>query len=252
MSTTLFDSEADVSTATELRVIEPTPATMLQAAMDAQLAPEALEKYMQLYERWEDRQAERAYNEAMNACQAEIMPVIRTKFNNQTSSYYAALEDVDEMIRPIYTRHGFSLVYGSAESPMSEHYRCTVEVRHKDGHKTFAFMDAPRDDKGMKGTPNKTPVQGVVSTMAYLRRTLTCMVFNIPMKGQDKDGQRPQNVPCITDEQVAKLNEWMIEKEVKLEDFLTWAEVDALDALPMSKYTTAIQMLKERKPGARR
>lgn len=236
-----------------LKTVQATPLQLLQTAMEQKLDPDSLEKFMAMYERWEDRQAERIYNEAMNACQGEIMPVIRRKWNDQNKCNYVADEDVDEIIRPIYVKHGFSLSLGSDVSPLPDHYRCVCDVRHNGGHKERHVLDGQCDDKGMKGTPNKTGVQGVMSTMTYLKRNLKCLIFNIPIKGQDKDGQRPSaGQQPITDEQMATLNDWILQKEVPLDDFLKWAEVDSLARLPVSKYTTAIQMLKDRKPGARR
>src|SRR5262249_17001802 len=66
---------------------------------------------MDRQERAEAEQSKRQFFEAMNRAQADIQPVVRDTENTQTRSLYAKLETVDANIRPIYTRHGFSLSF---------------------------------------------------------------------------------------------------------------------------------------------
>lgn len=239
-------------TATSLATVQraPSPLLMLQAAIDnPQVDPARLEKYMELYERWERREAEKAYSAAMGACQAEMRPIERNAWNDQTKSHYLNLENVHAQLKPIWLTHGFTLSSGSDTSPLPNHYRAVMDVRHCDGHVTRHVLDGPCDDRGMKGSPNKTPIQGVVSTMSYLERKLTCMVFNITLKGEDKDGNRTYQSAAISQEQEVTIREWIDAKGADLAAFLKAFDIEKLSDLPAAKFANALDMLKRRKQG---
>jgi hypothetical protein len=53
------------------------------------------------------------FNRAMSAVQAEMQPVLHDATNEQTRSKYSRLETIDALMRPIYSRHGFSLSFDS-------------------------------------------------------------------------------------------------------------------------------------------
>lgn len=223
------------------------------AATDPAFDADKMRAVMEMKRIWDADAASLAYKSAMHACQSEIGPIARKKWNDQNKCHYLADEDIDEVIRPIYIRHGFSLEFGSDTSPLENHYRCVCDVNHTAGHVKRHDLDAPCDDKGMKGSPNKTGVQGVMSTMTYMRRNLKVLIFNIPIKGFDKDGARkPQDDAVITLDQIATLNDWILQKDVLLDDFLQWGQVGSLELLPRSKFASAIEMLKARPMGAKK
>lgn len=129
-----------------------------------------------------------AFARAMNAVQAEIQAVARNAFNPETKSKYATLEAVDLAIRPVYTAHGFSLSFTETPNESLE-LRITCIVKHAAGHAEPFSLAALSDMTGPKGTPNKTHVQGIGSSTSYLRRYLTCMIFNVALR-DDNDGNR--------------------------------------------------------------
>jgi hypothetical protein len=127
------------------------------------------------------------FHEAMNAVQGEMQAVVRNALNSETRSKYATLEAVDAAIRPIYAKHGFSLSFSEAANDQPElKIECVVR---RGGHAETFHLSALSDTTGPKGTPNKTNVQGVGSSVSYLRRYLTCMIFNIALR-DDNDGNR--------------------------------------------------------------
>jgi hypothetical protein len=58
--------------------------------------------------------AQRAFDDAMAVAQGEMEPVRRDLTNPHTRSKYASYEAVDLMLRPVYSRHGFSVTYRTA------------------------------------------------------------------------------------------------------------------------------------------
>jgi hypothetical protein len=133
-------------------------------------------------------QAKREFNAAMAHAQAEMDPVTRDARNAHTNSRYARLETVDAQMRPIYTRHGFSVRYGSVQHPREGWLRIKCTIAHAGGYFEEHHLDAALDTSGSAGKANKTPVQAVGSTVTYLRRYLLCMAFNIVMADEDNDG----------------------------------------------------------------
>jgi hypothetical protein len=105
---------------------------------------------MDLQERWEANQAKKAFDEAMQQAQAEMRPVLMNASNEQTKSRYATYEILDNAIRPIYTKHGFSLSFNSGDCPIADHVRIVCEVSCG-GHRIYPHIDMPADGKGAKG-----------------------------------------------------------------------------------------------------
>lgn len=138
----------------------------------------------------EHDQARKAFNRAMASAQAEMLPVVRDAKNSHLNNRYAKLETIDAAIRPIYTRWGFSVRYGSAPSPHEGWLRITCTVAHDDGYFEENYLDAPVSLTGSQGGRMAvTPVQAIGSTVTYLRRYLLGMVWNTVLADDDDDGE---------------------------------------------------------------
>lgn len=131
----------------------------------------------------DDRRAQ--FHEAMNLVQAEMQPVVRDARNAEKGNKYATLEAVDAAIRPIYAKHGFAL--GFTETPNDQPELKITCIVTRRGHAEPYFLSALSDTVGPQGKPNKTSIQGTASSVTYLRRYLTCMIFNIALR-DDNDG----------------------------------------------------------------
>ncbi|SDH70522.1 ERF superfamily protein [Pseudomonas sp. BS3767] len=181
--------------------------TMIQrAATDPAFDADKMQKMMEMYERHTDRTAAAAFNAAMVRAQSEIGPVFRDKFNAQTNSSYAALESIDRKISPVYTLHGFSLSFGTGDSPLVGHIRTVCDCMHEAGHTKTYHVDLPIDAAGIKGSVNKTGVHASGSTFSYARRYLTMMIFNVVLTNEDNDGNGDGDQPPSIGE---LMNEWI-------------------------------------------
>src|SRR4051812_23525979 len=171
-----------------------------RASMDPGFSVEKFEALLRMQMEVEREQARKAFNRAMAACQAEMEPVIRTAQNKHLGNKYAKLETIDRQMRPVYTRHGFSLRFGSAPSPREDYMRITCTLAHDDGFYEENYLDAPLTVLGSQGGRMAvTPVQAVGSNITYLRRYLTTMCFNMVLADDDDDdgeGSRPQARPA--------------------------------------------------------
>jgi hypothetical protein len=135
-------------------------------------------------------QSRRLFNQAMADSQSEMLPVVRDAKNSHLGNKYAKLETIDAAMRPIYTRHGFSVRFGSAPAPTEGYIRITCTVAHAGGYFEENYLDAPIANLGSQGGRTATTgVQAVGSAVTYLRRYLLGMVFNIVLADEDDDGE---------------------------------------------------------------
>ena len=91
------------------------------------------------------------------------------------------------MLDPVIHKHGFSTSLSSQPGAPADHTRFVLMVRHVGGHAEEHTWDAPIDDKGIKGNPNKTRLHGGGSSMAYAARYLKTNVFSVSTY-RDDDG----------------------------------------------------------------
>lgn len=228
-------------------VAEHTPMSLIAAALQNGVEPDKLEKLMELQERWdanqlakESRASEIAYSHAMSACQGDMGSVVAQLENKHTKSLYADLFAVDKAIRPVYTKHGFSVCAGTDRSVLEKHVHVYIDVRHEGGHSVRFEDDFPLDNAGINGTVNKTPIQAMASSTSYARRYLLMGAFNVAIERLDQDGNKPEQV--ITPNQIAILNglmERLHPDDKPLDAMLKWAEVGSLDKLPVRLFLAA-------------
>lgn len=216
------------------------PMQLLQAALDKDLDADKLSQLMDLQERWLEGQAKQAYFAGMRDVQEALPTVVKDAENKQTNSRYTRLETLARAVDPVIHKHGFSVSYGTAESPLERHVRVTATVMHKAGHSTDHFIDLPLDDEGLKGSKNKTGTHAVGSTMSYGRRYLKMLIFDVTVAGEDDDGNR---VPVVSESQARLLQDLIDTHEVDMVRFWKWAGVERIADLPFDKFASAKEML---------
>jgi ERF superfamily len=225
------------------------PLALIQTAIDKGVDAEQLSKLMDLQERFERNQAEKAFAYAMNRCQEKMPAVVRNQLNTHTQKMYANLEAVNTAIKPIYTAEGFSLSFGEDESKVADSVRIYVDVIHTGGLTRRHFGDFPLDGAGAKGGTNKTGIQSKGSTISYGRRYLTLMIFNVTVADEDTDGNPAGDT--INRGQLEELHD-LLENctragvPVAMPAFLKWLGVDNLQDLPQREMGRATYELKRK------
>lgn len=161
-------------------------AVIEKAAMNPDIDVDKMSKLLDMQERIMNKNAEIAFNRAMADLQPK-MPYIPKKAkimnkNGGVQSFYAKYEEIDRLVRPLYTASGFSVDYNSGGNK----YFCTVS--HVEGHKKTFEMELPADKTG-----SKNDIQAMSSTVSYAKRILLCMAFNIVTMDEDDDGESSQD-----------------------------------------------------------
>lgn len=222
----------------------PTPlAIIAQFGADPNFDIAKLQSMVDLHERLDRRTAEIAYNEAMAACQAEIPAILKEGFNQHTQTSFAQLGPLIRKIKPVITKHGFSLSFYEGDTPKAGMIRCCCDIMHARGHTKTKWMDLPVDGIGAKGNASSmNPVQGVGSTHSYAQRYLTCDIFFIE-RADDIDGNEPQDDSLISPEQIEILNTLIVDSRTPPKKFMDWLQIDSLDKLRVINYEKAKQAL---------
>lgn len=216
-----------------------------RAAKDPTIDMDKMERLMRMRNDMIERQQEQAFFEAMGRAQAELPQVLRDAENSHTRSRYARLETIAKAITPVITRHGFTLSFGTEDSPKAGHYRVTCTLGHASGYSRDYHADLPADVEGAKGNANKTAIQGFGSTVSYGRRYLTLLIFNVALTNdEDDDDGNGGGHQAISEEQVDELMGLVARAGADLAKFCKYMKVESIAAIPASKFDAAVAALK--------
>jgi len=216
--------------------------------------PDKLQKIVDIQMQVFDRNAETEFNAAMSRVQSKLPTVYEKSFNPQTNSRYAKIEHIAKVIKPIYTAEGFSTTFSQGK-PVTEGYMgIDGELRHSGGYKRSYWLELPPDDKGIKGTVNKTGLHAAGSTFTYGRRYLTCMMFDVAT-GDDTDAVIGDSAPpakIISDKQASQIQDMLtVLNDVDApnsdeELFCAWAKIESIRSMPAHKFARCLKNLKEK------
>lgn len=188
-----------------------------------------------------------AFNVAMAEAQAEMQPVIADAENGETKSKYASHANLDRILRPIYTRHGFLLTFNTEPNPAPEMmtFVCFAAAH---GFERKYSIDLPVDGKGPKGGNVMSRTHAASSGVTYAMRILLKMVFNIAVD-RDDDGNAAGRVakaddrPKLSQEQIDALIDLCDAKGCPHKKFLGHINVDAFKNIPAADYEAHIALL---------
>jgi hypothetical protein len=120
------------------------------------------------------------------------------KKGNSRAIPFATWEDVDDVVRPIMHRHGFSVTF-SSDNKNEMGITWTATHRHVAGHSEQNSMILPLDTG-----PGRSPIQAAGSTNSYAKRYLVEDFYNIVREKADDDGHAA-GVKFLTAAQVDEL-----------------------------------------------
>lgn len=205
-----------------------------QAAHSKDVDVSKLSALLDMQERIMGKQAEIDFNESMSRLQPRIPQIERT--SKAHNNKYAKLEDIDRIVRPLYTDEGFSISYDQKKNDDGTKTYFAF-LSHKGGHKTKAEITLPDDSSG-----SKNPIQAVASTVSYARRHLIKMLFNIIEADEDNDGN--YNDRPIDESQFLHIKELIDESEADIAAFCKHLKIECLKDMPNKIYPKAVQDLK--------
>lgn len=159
-----------------------------QAATNPNVDVEKMERLWAMHEKIAARDAEQSFNDSMTRAQADTGRISADAVNPQTRSQYASYAQLDRHLRPVYTKHGFSLSFNTGKSDKPEHIAVLCYVSHSAGHTRPYSVEMPADGKGAKGGDVMTKTHATGSAMSYGMRYLLKLIFNVAIGEDDDDG----------------------------------------------------------------
>lgn len=183
-----------------------------------------------------DEENKRLFTASMNEAQAEMTPISTNMTNPQTRSNYASYDQLDRAIRPIYTRHGFSISFNEADSPKPDHVRVICYVGHSSGYERTYHTDMPADGKGAKGGDVMTKTHAVGAAKSYGKRYIVRDLFNLAIGEEDKDGNDVE--PTIGPGQLASLEQLIAEVKADVPKLCRMLKVESLSDIRVGAFDT--------------
>lgn len=211
---------------------------------------EIAERLVALYNQQEDRARDEArrqrdeiaqgsFNRSMVSCQAEMLPIAKDASNPQTRSKYASYEAIDRVLRPIYSKYGFALMFGELPSEpgwLNEY----VDVIHSDGCTKRYTIRMAADGKGAKGGDVMTLTHAIGAAKTYARRYLIKDVFNVAIGEKDND-VRTDTAVRISEKQAMDLGALITELGGNVDKLKRYWKIDALTDIPVKNLEAVIK-----------
>lgn len=227
------EQQANLPTTNAAVPAEVTPMSLLAAAQQSGASIEQMQQLLDLQERWESREALKAYNLAMANFREECPTINRTRRGHNTK--YAGLAESIEKIKPLLAKHGLSHQWKTYQDGGSIRVECIVT--HKAGHSESTTLAATADNTG-----NKNSIQAIGSTVAYLERYTLYAILGLASREMDDDGEGSSE-PTVSDEQLANIDALIMETGTDINKFCVFMKVNELAAIKAKDYELAVKAL---------
>lgn len=222
-----------------------TPPEMLARAI-ADKQWDAVERLMAFQERWEARNARKAYDAAIAAASADIEPIIKDRKvdyeakqpgSKRTSYKHEDLAGIERAIKKPLAEHGLSYRFRTSSVP-NEPITVTCIIAHRDGHSEENSLVGPRDETG-----GKNSIQAIGSTLTYLQRYTLKAALGLSA-AEDDDGRGANGK--ISPEQYEELQRLIVQANQDIEKFCHLYGIDAVKDLPARAFEGACDAMKRK------
>lgn len=172
------------------------PAAIMMQALSMGTSLEQVEKMMDLQERWEKREAEKAFRDAFAAFRGENIVIPKSKFVDRGrggSFNQAEYSEVCGRLSPALSRHGFGFrhdqkfgykrrMIDGVENDVPWVY-VTCYLEHKAGHAETLELEGPPGDLTVN-----SPTQNMQVTASYLKRQSLLAITGTSTAEEDDEG----------------------------------------------------------------
>lgn len=216
--------------------------SQIVASPNAKDQVEVMQKLLEMKERQEDRDAKRMFADALAQLQAEMPAISKNaeiRVKGVLRSKYASIEQLDDVLRPLMEKYGFSLTV-SCDELKDTMRRFSGTLRHRGGHSEILTVWMPFDKSDFRSA-----VQSEGSTMSYAKRQLYKAHFNIIERGIDDDGTG-QGFEKISNEEAIDLQSKIAEVKGNTQTFLDYFNIEKLSDMPKANFPIALKMVEQK------
>lgn len=210
-----------------------------------------LERMMQMQLKWEEVNARKMFDEARARVSAKLSHIKVTKTRSvaydvekgnksagQKEAFkYAALEDIDKLVRPILDEEKIVVSYDTEPCALAGWHTIVCWLSHA-GHREPYRIPMPLDTTGGKGN-----AQAMGSTQMYGMRRALCGALNIITVGVDDDGAGGP----ITEEQAKEIKDGLKATGLDTAKFLKTLKVESVEEIRTKDFGRAITAIDAKK-----
>jgi hypothetical protein len=221
-----------------------------KVALNPEIDAEKLKVIVGLKLQLEDRAAEKAFDAAMQEAQKEVLTLRWDKLNPEKNSRYVSYPKIDEMLKPVRERYGFSESFGvEPELPAPTLMMMYSDVTYKgpEGtHRRRFHLPMSISGEGPKGGGVMTAAQAVGNGCSLGMRYLEKLIWKIPML-VDKDDNDGNAIRATISESQAKVLSDLFDRlsePKRLEVLAYWTttykqEIKSVDDVPSFRFKHA-------------
>lgn len=210
-----------------------TPMQLIERAMTNGADMALIDKFMEMQERWDTRNARKAFDEAIAAAKAEIPPIVRNA-KGHNDKRYADFAAIATVVDPILSKHGLHYRFRTMQN---DRISVTCILSHKAGHSEETTLSGPADQTG-----NKNAIQAIGSTQTYLQRYTLVSMLGLAASNDD-DGKAAGAGEAVTQDQIGDLVALMESVGADKAKFLRFFKIEQLAELPSKRFQEAVNML---------
>jgi len=225
-------------------------ALIQKVALNPEIDAEKLKVIVGLKLQLEDRDAEKAFDSAMQEAQKEVHALRWDKVNREKNSRYASYPKIDTMLKPIREKYGFSESFGvEPELPAPNLMMMYSDVTYKgpEGtHRRRFHLPMSISGEGPKGGGVMTGAQAVGNGCSLGMRYLEKLIWKIPMLVDEDDNDGNAIRATISEPQLKVLNDLFnrLSEAKRLEVLAYWTttykqEVKTVEDVPSARYKHA-------------
>lgn len=198
----------ELTTITQIHA-SPTPADMLQLAVQRGATMDQLERFMALERQWKADMAREAFNAALAQFKARAIRVKRTTNRQEgplQGQKYADLNAYVMASAEALGEYGLSASWKFGPETSKEWIEVICVLRHKDGHSEETSFGG-----GVDTGPGRNAIQARKSSVTYLERITLQAALGLSDENEDDDGAgggRLEDHDQPTPEQLAIHKDW--------------------------------------------
>lgn len=189
-----------------------TPKNLIALGIEKGIGIEELGKLMEMQERWEARQAKKAYLEAFTKFQSNVPEIRKTKAvryketDVKPTYLYATLADIVRQLRDVLEQNGLTYRW-EIQDDLKESIKVTCIVSHREGHSEKTTMSGSPDGSG-----GKNAIQARGSAIEYMKRYTLIGALGLATTDTDSDGRNPddRSVDDLHKEYMATYNDLIL------------------------------------------
>ena len=221
-----------------------TPAYLLQMAVEKGADIESMKALMDMQDRWDAKQAEKAFNQAMADFSMNLPTIEKTVYVEHFDGYHADLGLMSKMIREAMAPHGLSF---SWKTEQGDKITVSCVIKHRDGHSQAVTLSSAADTSG-----GKNAIQAIGSAVKYLERYTLESATGIVASSGDDDGEKggKKKVELITDEQALEMDAFVTDNGIDKARTLAWIKTTTGEAhfssVPANQFDKVMAALKKK------